>query len=372
MSEDNRTNNQQDLINNITIAIENGQNSHVAVPMNKSVYDVHIIAPPNLPCPAVIAVPRGSKHANTIMFDSNNCESSELSDRMTQAASWLKTDSDISCNDPCTICIPILDSKGNGTSPYYQQLSADAVKEGIDIACLDVIACTRDIVKEDTGLKAKDKIVCAGYSSSGCFAQRFALLHPEIVSDVISGGASDCIPVPDEDINYPLGIKNYKELTGHDFDKTAYSKIKFSHYVASGEYDQECSPDDLRYDEDNKIAPMHDMTYMNRSVDAGTGQAYRDKYGREQMERRKNVVSVLQNNYRIDVTSDVLDFPSHYRLLVDETCLVQVQSRYSEAIRHSDMQAQVSSKMKSFNRVCEENASRSMIGYNIEDSQVGF
>ena len=64
-------------------------------------------------------------------------------------------------------------------------------------------------MQTERGLITKDRIFLNGYSSSGVFAQRFALLHPEIVETACIGGASGSIPIPTEKIAYPIGIANY-------------------------------------------------------------------------------------------------------------------------------------------------------------------
>ena len=58
-----------------------------------------------------------------------------------------------------------------------------------------------------------------GYSYNAVIAQRFALLHPEMVRAVICGGAISSIPIPlteynGEILNYPLGIADIQKYTG--------------------------------------------------------------------------------------------------------------------------------------------------------------
>ena len=306
-------------------------------------YDLYVLPDddPALPCPALIAIPKNSRNADTLMFDTGNMESTDMRDRIGQAGAWLNTDASITQDDPCTICVPVLPSNGVNTRPYYQQISQDAVENGILDKCKDIMNKTKDLMKEQ-GLEPDDKVILAGYSSSGSAAQRLALglstadNKDNIPAAVIAGGASSDIPVPSEDFDWPIGIRNFKEVTGHDFDMNVYKNIRQYCYIDSGEYDHPCTDDDLRHDDAGNIAPMADMTYMDRSVDAKTGRAYRLKYGSEQFERISNVVEDLQNNYDMNIRSDIIDTDrkGHYGFLADPEKLSIVRNEYLNTLEY--------------------------------------
>lgn len=108
---------------------------------------------------------------------------------------------------------------------------------------------------------------------------RFALIHPEIVGRALIGGASGSIPLPTQYMDYPLGIKDFKELFGTEFNEEEYKKIQFAYYVGemeakrpATEYDTEGKR--IQRDEHGQmidtsqiIPPMHDMSYFPRSID---------------------------------------------------------------------------------------------------------
>ena len=57
---------------------------------------------------------------------------------------------------------------------------------------------------KEYGTKVNDKIFLNGYSSSGYFAQRFSLIHPELIDTACIGGSSGSIPIPNTDLDdYP-------------------------------------------------------------------------------------------------------------------------------------------------------------------------
>ena len=156
-------------------------------------------------------------------------------------------------------------------------------------------------------LHLNDKIFLNGYSSSGCFAQRFSLIHPELIDTACIGGASGSIPIPNLDLDYPLGIKNYEELFGKKFDIEEYKKITFNYYVGSLECETKSSD---RTDENGNLAPMHDMSYFDRSVPTDVGKSYRKSLGKDMFERAKNILKILENS-GINISHTVIPNTAH-------------------------------------------------------------
>lgn len=75
-----------------------------------------------------------------------------------------------------------------------------------------------------------DRFLLQGYSASGMFANRFAVLHPELVLGVAAGspGGWPIVPLAEYDgetLNYPAGIADLAELAGRPFDLEAYRGV---------------------------------------------------------------------------------------------------------------------------------------------------
>ena len=75
-----------------------------------------------------------------------------------------------------------------------------------------------------------DRFLLQGYSASGMFVNRFAVLHPELVLGVAAGspGGWPIIPLAEhngETLNYPAGIADLAELAGSPFDLAAYREV---------------------------------------------------------------------------------------------------------------------------------------------------
>ena len=118
------------------------------------------------------------------------------------------------------ILIPIVPSV-QGNVPDYQQLSiecfSDEMKdkrayERIDLQYLECIESAKKELEALTHKRVPKKVFLNGYSASGVFAQRFALIHPEIVDKCCVGGAAGSIPIPEDNIGYPIGIVDFEKL----------------------------------------------------------------------------------------------------------------------------------------------------------------
>lgn len=209
-------------------------------------------------------------------------------------------------------------------NPDYQQLSKESITNGnrIDLKFLKCIHAAKEKIFSLSGKKVADKILLNGYSASGVFAQRFALLHPEIIDRCAIGGAAGTIPIPSEDIGYPIGIKDYKELFGKEFNLEAYKNIQFGYYVA--EYEEfEPGSYDINADKLNEgtllgiPAPMHDMSFRAITTDKTSGEKQRNLFGKTMNERYQNSIEYYKN-LGIDISGIILRGAYHVGIFNDK------------------------------------------------------
>ena len=117
------------------------------------------------------------------------------------------------------------------------------IREGnlkrIDLQLIAMIAHAQKLLRHNN-VKVNEKIFMNGFSASGTFTNRFAILHPTVVRAVATGGIN-CIPTFSTDrwnsttMRYPVGIADVKEIAGIDFDKAEYNKV--SQYIYMGALD---------------------------------------------------------------------------------------------------------------------------------------
>lgn len=256
----------------------------------------------------ILAVPDKMEDETRLIVESNNLEKSNETELIESAYDSVIEIGRTLFETNAPAIVPILPSLKSGM-PYFQQLSRECFSNDlehrykrIDLQVFNIIEDAKNNIMELTKRKVADKIFLKGYSSSGVFAQRFALLHPNIIDSLCIGGAIGSIPIPlveymGEKLKYPIGISDFKEITGTNFEIEDYKKIKFNYYV--GEKESE-TKSQTRKDEFGNFAPMHDMSYMHRSTTNEMGNTLRRIFGIDMMNRFKNQIKVyIDNGYNI-------------------------------------------------------------------------
>lgn len=198
--------------------------------------------------------------------------------------------------------------------PDFQQMSVEAVKTyQIHKKVKECIDDSKIQIEQITGKKVQDKIFLGGYSASGVFAQRFALAYPELINRVLIGGAAGTIPVPTKKIKFPIGIQDYKEVFGKEFDFDAYKQIQFGYYVAEKE-NEEPGNFDINGDKitiNTQIAaPMHDMSFRSVTTPQDVCITQRQLLGKTLNERYKNAIKA-NKIYGIDIEGIVVSDSTH-------------------------------------------------------------
>lgn len=290
----------KDFIIHISDELKHDKDVDLEYQINETKYKVKFLATDinkGINISSILAIPLAEDVNNQIIVESNNLESENFQEIIEQGIQTGVRLAKLTSNLPAHIVIPLIPSYKN--YPYLQQLSkecfsisSDDKNYRIDEQVVKIINKAKIIIEEENGLVVKDKIFLNGYSSSGVFAQRFALLHPDIIETACIGGASGSIPIPTDDFAYPLGIADYESLTGEKFDLESYSNIKFRYYV--GEFETQ-NKSNSRIDDFGQPAPMHDMSYFNRSVPTEVGKYQRKILGTEMFSRAENTIQILKN-----------------------------------------------------------------------------
>ena len=109
----------------------------------------------------------------------------------------------------------------------------------IDLQLIKMIDHAQRLLRHNN-VKVNEKIFMNGFSASGTFTNRFAILHPTVVRAVATGGINSIPTFPtdrwdDVTMRYPVGIADVKEIAGIEFDGTGYKKV--SQYIYMGALD---------------------------------------------------------------------------------------------------------------------------------------
>ena len=86
------------------------------------------------------------------------------------------------------------------------------------------------------GYKVHDKVFVSGFSAGAMFAQRYCLLHPDRVRGIAGGQCGGSLTVPwtnynGVDMNWPVGVNDFRSLLGYDFNMSYYQQIPQFIYI---------------------------------------------------------------------------------------------------------------------------------------------
>ena len=118
-------------------------------------------------------------------------------------------------------------------------LIRDGDLKRIDLQLINMIAHAQRLLRHNN-IKVNEKVFMNGFSASGTFANRFAILHPTVVRAVATGGINSIPTFPTErwddvTMRYPVGIADVKGIADIAFDEKAYKRV--SQYIYMGALD---------------------------------------------------------------------------------------------------------------------------------------
>ena len=141
------------------------------------------------------------------------------------------------------LLMPVFPRPGGTLYTHALDRETLLIREGelkrLDLQLIAMITHAQKLLRHND-IKINEKIFMNGFSASGTFTNRFAILHPTVVRAVATGGIN-CIPTFPTDhwngttMRYPVGISDVKEIAGVDFDQVAYEKV--SQYIYMGALD---------------------------------------------------------------------------------------------------------------------------------------
>jgi len=134
-------------------------------------------------------------------------------------------------------------------------IQKDNSMERIDKQLIEMFKDARVKLK-DNNIETDEEFLMTGFSASGSFANRLAVLHPDKVRAVAAGGLNGLLMLPlDElhgiELKFPLGTNDLKELVGKEFEKELF--IHTPQFYFMGELDDnDAIPYDDAYNEEER------------------------------------------------------------------------------------------------------------------------
>jgi len=107
----------------------------------------------------------------------------------------------------------------------------------VDLQLLAMIDDVRGRLEAE-GHPLDRRVLLRGFSASGSFVERFALLHPERVSAVACGspGGWPTVPVTTDaghELDYPVGVADLEKLTGEPIDRRAWKRVRWFFFLGA-------------------------------------------------------------------------------------------------------------------------------------------
>ncbi|MGE5293510.1 MAG: hypothetical protein ACM3VT_01645 [Solirubrobacterales bacterium] len=144
------------------------------------------------------------------------------------------------------LLVPVFPRPKEQWQAYTHSLDEDTLKivsgplARIDLQLIAMIRDAQALLRRN-GIEVRDKVFMHGYSASGVFTNRFAILHPDVVRAVAAGGVNGIPTFPTAQwqgtrLAFPVGIADTKDLIGVDFDEPAYKQV--SQYIYMGYLDR--------------------------------------------------------------------------------------------------------------------------------------
>ena len=146
----------------------------------------------------------------------------------------------------CPCLVPVFPRPVAHDSIYTHALDRDCLTtdiDGLERLDLQLIAMIEDAGARlrERGWKVADRVLIAGFSASGMFANRFTVLHPERVLAAAIGapGGWPIAPVRQWQghvLPYPVGVSDLSDLVGFEFREEVYRKVP--HFFFMGGKDE--------------------------------------------------------------------------------------------------------------------------------------
>lgn len=144
------------------------------------------------------------------------------------------------------LLVPVFPRPANPPAPepggiYIHALdrySLNGTWAGIHRIDLQILAMVEDALQRlrSEGHSVDDQVFMMGFSASGAFTSRFAILHPSRLKAAVAGSSGGWPTAPvgswqGTPLRYPMGILDMHELTGAGFDLSAFQQLPLYIYV---------------------------------------------------------------------------------------------------------------------------------------------
>jgi hypothetical protein len=159
----------------------------------------------------------------------------------------------------------------------------------LDLQLLEMVSDAKGILAS-MEIQTDPKFLMNGFSASATFTNRFSFIHPEKIKALAIGGFNGELMLPQNEINgvkldYPLGINDFAQLFGENFDAEKYKSIPQYIYMGKSDENDAVQFDDAYSEDERKI--------INENI----GRYVQERYLQCQMIYRENGMTPIFKTY---------------------------------------------------------------------------
>ncbi len=160
----------------------------------------------------------------------------------------------------CPVLVPVFPRWEKEENIYTHALDRDSLTTGdedikrLDVQLLEMIKDARKRLQE-RNVSLEEKVLLFGFSASGMFSNRFALLHPDKVKAAAIGSPGGWPIAPMDSfegkrLSYPIGTADVNELAGEGANIGLFRQIPFYLFIG-GEDKNDSVPYEDSYDKED-------------------------------------------------------------------------------------------------------------------------
>ena len=281
--------------------------------------------------PYVIFVPKSAegKPSSYLLVEPNN--TARVSDDLEihrAAAIALARDSSVgnfvAMNLGVPLLVPIFPRPSSLENVYTHSLDRDTILiskgplKRFDLQLVAMVADARGRLAA-LGQTINQKILLNGFSASGLFASRFTFLHPEAVAAAAFGGVNGFIMLPvaeldSQALDFPLGLADYKKITGHHFDRVAFNAVPQFSYMGEKDENDAVLSDDAYSDKERALI----FKLLGRTMMPDRWKAVETVYQKQAMPVQFKTFEGIGHGTNGAINREVAEF---YRRVINQTTL---------------------------------------------------
>lgn len=285
----------------------------------------------NFNIPYILYIPKEMQEGCTLVMEINRKETNEIKEMLEEGLDTVTKLQNCLNEFNCPILVPLMPAEEGNIN--FKKLNRDCFNLDkndryyrIDNQVLNIISKVKNDIKAVTSKNIDDRVFLSGSYESGEFAQRFALLHPNVVNTICINGGIASIPFPAKMLKYPLGSGDIKSFIGKDMDIISYYKIKFRHFGYSFENNIKFN---IPADEDGFVPSIYDTCYGDSNINKETLDKYIFLYGKDMFERSNKITEHL-THIGIDAKVEIFNLESKDYLLINECVNKYIYDSYNE------------------------------------------